>query len=80
MDVTAIRQAIGLAIGFTVGLALVALATGDLPDSSFLFGLLLAPLVVLALSRIDGPLNERAGKVGAIVVSAVLVGAALLLV
>lgn len=74
-----LRPALALAVGTAVGLALVALASGELPDRGFLVGIALVPLVHVAFEKLDGPLERRTARIGAVVVGGGLVGAALLL-
>lgn len=76
MNVKDVRQALALTVGLAVGIGLVSLVAGDRLGPGFAIGVLSVPLVVLALSAIDGPLEERTARVGAIVLSAGLLGAA----
>ena len=76
MEVKAIRQALALTIGLAVGIGLVSFVADDRLGPEFVVGMLLVFPVVLALSAIDGPLEARTARAGAVVLSAGLLGAA----
>ncbi|NUC72438.1 hypothetical protein HTZ84_08955 [Haloterrigena sp. SYSU A558-1] len=77
MDATDLRRPLELSAGLAIGIGLVVLATGDWPRFGFLLGIGLVPITIIAFERIDGPLEARTARIGAIVVGGGLVGAAL---
>ena len=77
METTDLRWPLELSVGMIVGIGLVSLVMGDLPSIGFPLGIALVPVYVLALTCLEGPLEERTARIGAIVVGGGLVGAAL---
>ena len=75
MDVKDVRQALALTVRFAVGIGLVSFVADDRLGPGFVVGTLLVFLVVLALSALDGPLEARTARVGAVVLSVGLLGA-----
>ena len=73
---TDLRRPFVTSIGMAVGIGLVALVTGEVPDRGFLLGIALVPAVFVALENIDGPLERRTARIGAIVTAGGLLGAA----
>ncbi|WP_126663407.1 hypothetical protein [Haloterrigena salifodinae] len=71
------RWPLKLWVSMVAGIVILALIRGELPGIGFLLGIALVPVYFLALTSLDGPIEERTARVGAIVVSVVLVGAAL---
>ena len=76
MDGKDARQALALTVGLAVGIGLVSFVSGDGLRPGFVVGTLLAFPVVLVLSAMDGPLEARTARAGAVVLSAGLLGAA----
>ncbi|SDK27315.1 hypothetical protein [Natronorubrum texcoconense] len=76
MDVKDVRQALALTVGLAVGIGLVSLVSGGGLRPGFVVATLLVFPVVLALSTLDGPLEARTARVGAVVLSVGLLGAA----
>ena len=54
----------------------MTLATGERPDRGFLFGIALVTTVLVGLANIDGPLEGRTARIGAIATASGLLGAA----
>ncbi|WP_440765453.1 hypothetical protein [Natronorubrum sp. DTA7] len=76
MAVEDVRQALALTVGLAVGVGLVSLVSGGGLELGFVIGTLLVFPVVLALSTIDGPLEARTARAGAVLLLAGLLGAA----
>lgn len=65
-----------MTVGLAVGIGLVSFVAGDHLEPGFVLGILSVPLVVLALSTLNGPLEARTARAAAVVPSAGLLGAA----
>ena len=76
MDLTRLRPAL-VGFGLLVAVVAVSIATGERPRPGTLVGVAIGTACVFALERLEGPLEKRTARVGAIVLAGVFVAGAL---